>query len=202
MRNGPPRGSAEAGNGPPRSPAAPTSVARRAQHRVRARGILAALARKQAREAVRLIGAASPLSASWPSLLHHHRINTRTAPHIAMPMKAVATTTRSRDSRAFGGRSLLPDRHHEHGLKMARLPRAGVEPAKFAEQMSPIFKQRRRSQISYDRLIRTPSRPTTMPRGDLSGVRKRRPLLGRYEGWYSVRARGLLCEDELSRDSG
>jgi methionyl-tRNA synthetase len=128
-------------------------------------------------------------------------------PHIGHAYEAIATDAIARFQRLKGRDVFFLTGTDEHGLKMAQAAREqGVEPAKFAEEMSALFKQMDDDlNISYDRFIRT-TEPThhkasqalwqaMADRGDI--------YLGRYEGWYSVRDEAYYGEEELVvADSG
>lgn len=128
-------------------------------------------------------------------------------PHIGHAYEAIATDAIARFQRLRGRDVFFMTGTDEHGLKMAQAARErGVEPARFAEEMSATFEEMdRKLDISFDRFIRT-TEPAhheasqaiwqaMAERGDI--------YLGRYEGWYSVRDEAYYGEEELSTaDSG
>ena len=128
------------------------------------------------------------------------------APHIGHAYEAIAADVIARFQRAQGRDVRFQTGTDEHGLKMAQAARSnGMEPARYAENMSAMFKDMcDRLNISYDRFIRT-SEPAhhrasqaiwkaMEERGDL--------YLGRYEGWYSVRDEAYYDEGELIDGDG
>jgi methionyl-tRNA synthetase len=127
-------------------------------------------------------------------------------PHIGHAYEAIAADVIARFQRSRGRDVRFQTGTDEHGLKMAQAARAeGIEQAKYAAQMSSIFKEMcDRLEVSYDRFIRT-SEPehhrasqaiwkAMEEKGDL--------YLGRYEGWYSVRDEAFYDEGELTEGEG
>jgi len=128
-------------------------------------------------------------------------------PHIGHAYEAIATDAIARFQRMRGRDVFFLTGTDEHGLKMAQAARErGIEPAKFADEMSTTFEEMdRKLDISFDRFIRTTELAhhkasqaiwqAMADRGDI--------YLGRYEGWYSVRDEAYYGEEELvTADSG
>jgi len=128
-------------------------------------------------------------------------------PHIGHAYEAIATDAIARFQRMQGRDVFFLTGTDEHGLKMAQAARdQGVDPAKFADEMSAIFKKMDDDlNISYDRFIRTTepahhraSQAIWQAMADKGDI-----YLGRYEGWYSVRDEAYYGEEELVvADSG
>ncbi|MEJ7775934.1 MAG: methionine--tRNA ligase [Sphingomicrobium sp.] len=127
-------------------------------------------------------------------------------PHIGHAYEAIAADVIARFQRSRGRDVRFQTGTDEHGLKMTQAAREqGVDPAKFAHQMSSLFQDMcDRLEISYDRFIRT-SEPdhhrasqavwkAMEETGDL--------YLGRYEGWYSIRDEAFYDESELTAGEG
>jgi methionyl-tRNA synthetase len=117
-------------------------------------------------------------------------------PHIGHAYEAIAADVIARFQRQMGRDVFFMTGTDEHGLKMAQTARErGVEPAALAEEMSGYFREMNAGlNISFDRFIRT-----TEPAHHASSQAIWQAMeasgdiyLDRYEGWYSVRRRGLL----------
>jgi methionyl-tRNA synthetase len=127
-------------------------------------------------------------------------------PHIGHAYEAIAADAIARFQRAQGRDVRFQTGTDEHGLKMAQAARAeGIEPRKFANKMSLLFKEMCDTlNVSYDRFILTSEADhyrasqsiwkAMEERGDL--------YLGRYEGWYSVRDEAYYDESELTEGEG
>ncbi len=122
-------------------------------------------------------------------------------PHIGHAYEAIATDTIARFQRQRGRDVFFLTGTDEHGLKMAQAARErGVEPARFAEEMSRYFREMdEKLNISFNRFIRTTepdhhraSQAIWQAMADTGDI-----YLGRYEGWYSVRDEAYYDEKEL-----
>lgn len=127
-------------------------------------------------------------------------------PHIGHAYEAIAADVIARFQRSRGRDVRFQTGTDEHGLKMAQAARAeGMEPAKYAGQMSLIFQEMcDRLEVSCDRFIRT-SEPEhhRASQAIWKAMEEKRDLyLGRYEGWYSVRDEAFYDESELTEGEG